>query len=405
MIYDVEHSKLMLHYSRVKVSDALGFWQPGPGHSIQRFKFDNKNFGKFDLIRNCGQARNYYSGFCQFIRAARALRGTVTFFPPHHNLDIDCDLFLYYKKGKHGDINKQTLKVALHQPFHTHDIDAVAALPKLSEFWEGVSNVSLSRWNTDAAAIGSTTTFEDNEPAKHLIDPVFKAYASPTLATRQESVLLTDQQKQDKIKKLKNAAKGNKPNTPPRQRELAPSPPPTHTSPDSGCYLVYDPDSSGKLMLYYSHSNVTNALGFWKPSHDKAIQGFKFKRNFGRSELIGNIASGGIAGRKKYYSGWCQFVRSAKALNGSLLLRSRSENGPGLDVDIYFFYKFGYGPEQIQTIQMPEDTMFDVSQINAVACLPKHAEFFDHTLKIDMNRWLTEANNIGVASRFEEIMR
>jgi len=87
------------------------------------------------------------------------------------------------------------------------------------------------------------------------------------------------------------------------------------------------------------------------------------------------------------------------------LLRSRSENGPGLDVDIYFFYKFGYGPEQIQTIQMPEDTMFDVSQINAVACLPKHAEFFDHTLKIDMNRWLTEANNIGVASRFEEIMR
>lgn len=50
----------------------------------------------------------------------------------------------------------------------------------------------------------------------------------------------------------------------------------------------------------------------------KSIQGFKFKRAGGRSELIRGIA-GGDQNRKKYFSGWCQFIKLAKAFDGYVI--------------------------------------------------------------------------------------
>lgn len=106
-------------------------------------------------------------------------------------------------------------------------------------------------------------------------------------------------------------------------------------SPEAGCYLVFDPQGGGKLVLHYSKTRITRALGFYSPGPDHSIAGFKFTRNHGRVELIGNCAAG-LAGKKNYYSGWCQFIRAAKDVNGSLWVFAKKESQPGLDVDRRF---------------------------------------------------------------------
>ena len=101
---------------------------------------------------------------------------------------------------------------------------------------------------------------------------------------------------------------------------------------DSGCYLVYDADGC-KLIEHYSKTKVPGAIGFYAPGPGQTIPGFKFKSKQGRNELIGNCSSGGVAGRKNYYSGWCQFIRAAKTMNGSLWIYPRAEDKAGLAFD------------------------------------------------------------------------
>eukprot|EP01083_Nonionella_stella_P100769 284634_1 len=59
---------------------------------------------------------------------------------------------------------------------------------------------------------------------------------------------------------------------------------------DEGCYLLFDDSSGGKLTLQYSKEIVDGAIGFWGPGQGKKIQGFKFKQNQGRSDLVSGIA-------------------------------------------------------------------------------------------------------------------
>jgi hypothetical protein len=157
------------------------------------------------------------------------------------------------------------------------------------------------------------------------------------------------------------------------------------------CYLVYEPGSSGKLILHYSEISLDHAIGKWVPGPGKKIQGFKVTQNSGRSDLIGNCA-GGVSGRKNYCSGWCQFVRSAKALNGTLTLLE--ETGTGLPVDVYFYFN----GSNSQTVKLLAGVPIDVSKILAVACLPKHTSFYTNSITIDMLKWLGDANGIGASS-------
>jgi hypothetical protein len=99
----------------------------------------------------------------------------------------------------------------------------------------------------------------------------------------------------------------------------------TAPSPTGGaCYLVYEPDSSGRLVEHYSRTPVEYAIGRWVPGEGKKIAAFKFKQNHGRNVLIGNC-SAGVQGRKNYCSGWNQFVRSAKVYRGEVMLWSVCE--------------------------------------------------------------------------------
>jgi hypothetical protein len=85
-----------------------------------------------------------------------------------------------------------------------------------------------------------------------------------------------------------------------------------------GCYLIFESASGGRLVLLYSRGEIPlNAIGFWCPGPGRSIQGFKFKQAGGRVELIKGIA-GGDQNRRKYYSGWCQFLKLVSLLSCDL---------------------------------------------------------------------------------------
>lgn len=67
------------------------------------------------------------------------------------------------------------------------------------------------------------------------------------------------------------------------------------------------------------------------PGSGRSIQDFKFKQAGGRVELIKGIA-GGDQNRRKYYSGWCQFIKLAKAFNGYVIKFPNSQQGVEVDV-------------------------------------------------------------------------
>lgn len=161
-------------------------------------------------------------------------------------------------------------------------------------------------------------------------------------------------------------------------------------------------------MLHYSKVAVPHAAGFWSPGPGQKIQGFKFKQNLGRSELIGNCAAG-VAGRKNYYSGWCQFVRAARALGGCVVIISHGddeeEDGDenefmyGLPVDIHVYYE--EVRDGCNSHKLEVNKPFDVSEIDAVACVPKHSDAFEGLSKVDMTIWAQLANSVGATGTFE----
>jgi len=153
-----------------------------------------------------------------------------------------------------------------------------------------------------------------------------------------------------------------------------------------GCYLVYGTDTGGKLSLHYSRTAIADAIGFWMPGAGKVIQGFKFSQNCGRVEIIKGIA-GGDANKKKYYSGWCQFVKAARAFNG---LVCKWPDRAGIEVDLYVFYN-----ETSEVVKIQDGELFDTSKIDAVSCLRKGATVFDGVKKTPKRVFLDKGNSVG----------
>lgn len=369
LLYDVRRGALTLQYSHTYVSNAIGFWEPGHGEKIQEFKFKGKHFGRYDLIQKC-KKKDFYGGWCQFVRAARAMRGSLVLFMNPHDAQHSTDFELYvFYKYRTDDV--QTVRVAENTPFSVDDISAVACLPQFSEFAEfSQVQVDLPRWLIVAGERGATTSFvptlattSDEIKTKSAIglEDLYQKYAPS------QSIVETEKTTED-------------------QPKIA----------QEGCYLVHETESS-KLILHYSRYFVYGAIGFWKPSPGHKIKEFKFKgKHFGKHPLVNNCAS-----RKDYYGGWIQFIKAAKAMEGSLWLYGRGENEiKGYEIEIFVYQKDR--PDEVQTIIMPENEEFKSTEIKALACLPKFSSFqeiIELGIKMDVNRWLNEANAIGVASK------
>jgi hypothetical protein len=160
----------------------------------------------------------------------------------------------------------------------------------------------------------------------------------------------------------------------------------------TGCYLVYEPSSGGRLMLHYSTGFVPdNAVGFWCPGPDKIIQGFKFKQAGGRSELIKGIA-GGDSNRRKYFIGWCQFLKQAKAMNGKVIQFTPSQ---GVMVDIYAYNQATNHPYLLDTM---DHGLVDITNFDAIAVMAKHHEFLKGVKSIVVSNFLELGNLAGAST-------
>jgi hypothetical protein len=154
-----------------------------------------------------------------------------------------------------------------------------------------------------------------------------------------------------------------------------------------GCHLVYEPDSSGRLVEHYSQNELQAmaVVGRWTAGPGKKIAGFKFKRNAGRQVLIGNC-SAGVLGRKNYCNGFCQFVKQAKLMNGDVTLFAVPTGFKAMPVDVYLYYDDSRPGHQ--TVKLEPGQSYTTENVLAVGCLPKNTPFYESIETVDLLKWL-----------------
>lgn len=160
-----------------------------------------------------------------------------------------------------------------------------------------------------------------------------------------------------------------------------------------GCYLTYDAVSGGRMMLLYTHDKIPlNAIGFMTPGPGRSIQGFKFKQGGGRTELIKGIA-GGDQNRRKYYSGWAQFIKMAKSYQGYVIKFPNAEKG--VEVDIVAYRAKDEEPVALELDQ----GLIEVGEFDAVAVMPKHNSTFKGVKSIVLSNFMELGNLAGAATK------
>lgn len=158
---------------------------------------------------------------------------------------------------------------------------------------------------------------------------------------------------------------------------------------EDGCYLIYDNTSGGTLVLHYSHSHVPeNAVGFWVPGKDRKIQEFKYDHDGGYVELIRGIV-GGEKNKRKYYSGWCQFIQLAKSFGGKVAKKQHFEQG--LKVDVY-----GYENGRVNFLDL-DDKLRQVGDLEAVAVVPQGNDRFKGVHALTQSVFLQYGNFEGAS--------
>jgi len=102
------------------------------------------------------------------------------------------------------------------------------------------------------------------------------------------------------------------------------------------CFLTYDSTDAGRLLVEYSRQkNIpTNAVAYWT-----SIENIPKSLIAKQTELIRGVI-GSVQNRKRYLSGWCQFISLAKQYRGRIQILPQH----GMNVNIY-----GHSNNQIVT--------------------------------------------------------
>lgn len=146
------------------------------------------------------------------------------------------------------------------------------------------------------------------------------------------------------------------------------------------------------MMLHYTQNKIPlDAIGFWCPGPKRSIQGFKFKQAGGRSELIKGIA-GGDQNRRKFYSGWAQFLKLAKSYQGYAIKFPNAQQG--VEVDIY-----AYRAKDEQPVALELDQgLLEMGDFDAVAVIPKHNTTYKGLKSIVLSNFMELGNLAGAAT-------
>lgn len=158
---------------------------------------------------------------------------------------------------------------------------------------------------------------------------------------------------------------------------------------EDGCYLIYDNASGGTLVLHYSHSQTPeNAVGFFVPAKDRKIQDFKYDTDSGYVELIRGIV-GGEKNKRKYYSGWCQFINLAQHWEGKVAQKTTFDQGIKIDV-------YGYQDGRVKHLDI-DDKLVRLGDLEAVAVVPAGNDRFKGVHALTRSIFLEYGNFEGAS--------
>ena len=416
LVYDAVQAELNIFYSEFFMDGSVGVWTTP---HIKAFK-EAQGLGQSEMIGNCASGvqdpQQYCQGWCQFIMAAKSMEATVMILLFDVGGGMPVDFYLY---------SGGTTKLVQSGDFETENIDAVACLPKNADF---SMNLKGKKWSKAAKKLGSVAIFRSltgsvnvNGSAstthqKQMPDTPSTVGTPATPLTGSSDGFPSGFRNDESSPMLPSPSSVS---TSPRRldQDMAPAPllsasvshpevPSTNNHdgylsaahapnpPNGASYLIYDPDSSGRLVEHCSKTPVPDAIGRWVPHGSKKLSGFKFTQNLGRTVLIGNC-SAGVQGRRNYSSGWCQFVRSARVMEAEVMMWDPVAKG--LMVDVYL-YQDDPRPS-FQTVKLLPGVAQSVDKTLAVACIPKNTPFYEG-MCVDILKWLADGSNYGASSRF-----
>lgn len=176
----------------------------------------------------------------------------------------------------------------------------------------------------------------------------------------------------------------------------------TTISPQPICYLVQGEQTQGTLIEHYSetllpNTTTTNILAYWSTLPGSTVPKFKFTKNFGKSEIC-NATQGDLRGKRAYYSGICQWLRSAKTFNGTFTFVNHVA---GWECDVYLYFNCAH--DGVQTALVRDGEAFPVYLADGVAIVPRGSDFihYDPRFQCNIDKWLSEGSKLGFATKLE----
>ena len=162
--------------------------------------------------------------------------------------------------------------------------------------------------------------------------------------------------------------------------------------PSGSCVLVlaspFKVSSFGRLVGALNLSRVLQEVSVVSGCQDTlTCTRFPLATDFRHLPLLA-----GDQNRRKYYSGWAQFIKLAKAYEGYVIKFPNAEKG--VEVDIY-----AYRAKDEQPVQLDLDEgLIEVSEFDAVAVLPKHNITFHGIKSMVLSNFMELGNMAGAAT-------
>jgi len=180
------------------------------------------------------------------------------------------------------------------------------------------------------------------------------------------------------------------------------------------CFLLQDSQTQATLIEHYSakppssNDNHDIILAHWSIPTATPLPNHKYTRNFGKNILC-NCSKGDLIGKRAYYSGICQWLRSAKTWNGSVVWR---RHVAGWECDIYVYFRDREDPtrqqqqpqqQEQQTVLVKDGQEFPIYLADAVAIVPRGSDFlhYDPRFKTNIDKWVSEGSKLGFATKLD----
>jgi len=139
--HDTSNGTLFLNWKHEELKGALAYFKPQK--KVAAFKF-KKAGGKEELTRETNNRKNYFEGWCNYVKLAKEYQSTIMY--------QTSEVYLYTHKGSKIEEMPRGCMLSLA------DVEAIAAVPGSKKVFEGVKTISRSLFLNQSQAAGAALT-------------------------------------------------------------------------------------------------------------------------------------------------------------------------------------------------------------------------------------------------------